>query len=86
MFLISGVGNLLSSRNILLRLELFDFQTYQTISITFIRLAQIVQRVSAGDGIYRSLVRSLAVPLFFSQLNANKDIKISKTSLEIRLF
>ena len=51
MFLISVVGNFLSPRNFLIRLELFDFQTYQTISRAFTRLAQIVQRVSVGEGI-----------------------------------
>ena len=45
------MGNLLNFRIFLLRLELFDFQRYQTISRTFIRLAQIVQRVSVGEGI-----------------------------------
>ena len=33
-----------------IRLELFDFQRYQTISGSFIRLAQIVQMVSVGEG------------------------------------
>ena len=51
MFLISGVGNLVCSRNFILRLELFDFEIYETISRTFIRLALIVQRVSVGEGI-----------------------------------